>query len=75
MLLSLQNAGKSYGAERVLEKVNLTIEDRSRIALIGPNGAGKTTLLNLITGKAKDKKISVLMYVLAILFILKYIFL
>lgn len=32
-------------------------------------------VLNLITGKAKDKRISVLMYVLAILFILKYIFL
>lgn len=33
------------------------------------------TLLNLITGKAKEKKISILMYVLTILFILKYIFL
>lgn len=32
-------------------------------------------LINLISGKAKEKKISVLMYVLAILFILKYIFL
>lgn len=31
--------------------------------------------LNLITGKAKEKKISILMYVLAVLFILKYIFL
>ncbi len=31
--------------------------------------------LNLVTGKAKEKKISVLMYVLAVLFILKYIFL
>lgn len=31
--------------------------------------------LNVITGKAKEKKISILMYVLAILFILKYIFL
>lgn len=31
--------------------------------------------LNLITGKGKEKKISVLMYVLAVLFILKYIFL
>ena len=30
---------------------------------------------NLITGKAKEKKVSVLMYVLAVLFILKYIFL
>lgn len=33
------------------------------------------TLLNLITGKGKDKKISVLMYVLTVLFILKYVFL
>ncbi len=31
--------------------------------------------LNLLTGKTKEKKISVLMYVLAVLFILKYIFL
>lgn len=33
------------------------------------------TLINLLTGKAKEKKISALMYVLTILFILKYIFL
>lgn len=32
-------------------------------------------LINLITGKVKEKKISVLMYILCILFILKYIFL
>lgn len=32
-------------------------------------------VLNLLTGKAKEKKVSVLMYVLAVLFILKYIFL
>lgn len=32
-------------------------------------------VINLISGKAKDKKISVLMYVLAVLFVLKYIFL
>ena len=29
--------------------------------------------LNLITGKAKEKKVSILMYVLAVLFILKYV--
>lgn len=33
------------------------------------------TILNLITGKAKDKKISILMYILTVLFILKYVFL
>lgn len=31
--------------------------------------------LNLITGKVKEKKISILMYILAVLFILKYMFL
>ena len=31
--------------------------------------------LNLITGKAKEKKVRALMYVLAVLFILKYVFL
>ncbi len=33
------------------------------------------TLLNLLTGKAKEKKISWLMYVLSVLFVLKYVFL
>ena len=32
-------------------------------------------VINLLTGKAKEKKISLLMYILAILFVLKYIFL
>lgn len=32
-------------------------------------------VLNLLTGKAKEKKVSALMYVLAVLFVLKYIFL
>ena len=33
------------------------------------------TIINLVTGKAKEKKISVLMYVLTVLFVLKYVFL
>jgi AGZA family xanthine/uracil permease-like MFS transporter len=33
------------------------------------------TIINLVTGKAKEKKISVLMYILTVLFILKYVFL
>ncbi|MDO4272752.1 MAG: NCS2 family permease [Eubacteriales bacterium] len=32
-------------------------------------------VINLVSGKAKEKKISVLMYILAVLFVLKYIFL
>ena len=33
------------------------------------------TIISLVSGKAKEKKVSVLMYVLTVLFILKYIFL
>lgn len=33
------------------------------------------TLINLITGKAKEKKISIVMYILTVLFIIKYIIL
>lgn len=33
------------------------------------------TIINVITGKAKEKKISILMYALTIIFILKYVFL
>ncbi len=38
-------------------------------------GVVSWTLINLLTGNAKEKKISALMYVLTVLFILKYIFL
>ena len=33
------------------------------------------TIINVVSGKAKEKKISPLMYVLTVLFILKYVFL
>ena len=32
-------------------------------------------VINLVTGKAKEKKISILMYILAILFVIKYVLL
>ena len=38
-------------------------------------GVVSWTLINLLSGKAKEKKITPLMYVLTVLFILKYIFL
>ena len=37
-------------------------------------GVFSYVVINVITGKAKEKKISLLMYILAVLFILKYIF-
>jgi len=47
-LLRLEDIGKSFGALRVLDSINLTLNERDRMVLIGPSGSGKTTLLRLI---------------------------
>ena len=40
----------SYGTQKVLEDVNLTVQSGESICLIGPSGCGKSTLLRLIAG-------------------------
>src|SRR6266851_5767958 len=50
-IVSVIQAGKSFGAERIFEGVNFQIDEHDRIGLVGPNGAGKTTLLNLLAGR------------------------
>ncbi|WP_326466502.1 ABC transporter ATP-binding protein [Actinophytocola sp.] len=42
--------GRTFGALRVVDGVDLEVRPGARHALIGPNGAGKTTLLRLVTG-------------------------
>ena len=41
--IELKNINKYYGSNRVLEDVNLTIEDGEFMTLLGPSGCGKTT--------------------------------
>jgi branched-chain amino acid transport system ATP-binding protein len=55
MTVALETRGlqKSFGALRVAQDINFTLEVGARHALIGPNGAGKTTFINLITGRIK----------------------
>lgn len=50
-ILTLQNIEKAYGAESILERVNLQLAAGVKAALIGANGSGKTTLLKIITGE------------------------
>lgn len=47
-MIEIKGLGKSYGPEKVLEKVNLTVPDASVFGLVGINGAGKTTLLRMM---------------------------
>jgi ABC-type branched-subunit amino acid transport system ATPase component len=49
-LLEVKDVGKTYGALRALESVNLSVESGSFHGLIGPNGSGKSTLLKAIAG-------------------------
>src|SRR5690554_616879 len=50
LALSIQNVSLSYGAERVVENVNLSIETGRLVGIVGPNGAGKSTLIKAIAG-------------------------
>jgi len=50
LALQLDSVGKSFGANRVLDGLSLTLAAGDVYALLGPNGAGKTTTLNLILG-------------------------
>ena len=52
MKLQANQISKSFGTTCILNKVNLEIGDRDRIALVGRNGAGKTTLLKILAGES-----------------------
>jgi len=51
ILLQAARINKSFGAHRVLNNVNLIIQEGEHAGIVGVNGAGKSTLLKIITGK------------------------
>ncbi|MCD6339843.1 MAG: ABC transporter ATP-binding protein [Verrucomicrobia bacterium] len=50
MRLLLRQIVKTYGENRVLDGIDLVVEDRELFFLLGPSGCGKTTLLRVIAG-------------------------
>ncbi|WP_066636100.1 ABC-F family ATP-binding cassette domain-containing protein [Desulfolucanica intricata] len=50
ILLQASHISKSFGTDKVLDNVNLAVQEKQRVGLVGPNGAGKSTLLKILTG-------------------------
>ena len=43
------NVSFSYDTEKILKKMNFTINSNEKVAFVGKSGAGKSTIFNLIT--------------------------
>ena len=50
-VINIVNVSKSFVNKILLDKVNLLIEEKSKIGMIGRNGAGKTTLIKILMGE------------------------
>ncbi len=50
MAMELHQASQQYGDLKVLQQVDVQVEQGERLALVGPNGAGKSTLMRLLAG-------------------------
>jgi ATP-binding cassette subfamily F protein 3 len=49
-MLSLQNAGKRFGARILFTEANWLITAQEKTALVGANGTGKSTLMKVLAG-------------------------
>lgn len=50
MGLKLKNIFKSYGKEKILQGLDLEVNDSEFLVLVGPSGCGKSTIIRCIAG-------------------------
>ena len=48
--LQIKNLNKNFGNTKILENINLEIEEGEFVVLVGPSGSGKSTILRIIAG-------------------------
>jgi len=49
-MIDIKKLDKSYGKNKALNRLSLSIPEHSIYGLLGPNGAGKTTLISILNG-------------------------
>ena len=47
---TLKNVTVTFGTDRVLDRVNLILDQGERLCLTGRNGSGKSTLMKILAG-------------------------
>ena len=60
--IQIQNLGVSYGRNRVLREVSITLEPGQVYALLGRNGSGKTSLVRCLLGWQRPSEGSVKLF-------------
>lgn len=50
LAISTHQLSKCYGRHRVLDRVNLAVQQKRLVGFLGPNGAGKTTTIRILLG-------------------------
>ena len=48
--IEVKKLEKSFDGVKVINKLDMTIEEGQITGFVGPNGSGKSTLVNLLTG-------------------------
>ena len=63
-LIEIEKLSKSFGEQKVLDKIDFNLESGEIVGLIGPSGSGKSTLIKTMLGmeKADDGEALVLDY-------------
>ena len=54
--LTIRNVWKQYGAQVVLERINLSIAPREFCTIVGASGCGKSTFLRLLLGQESPSR-------------------
>lgn len=49
-VLTIQNLSKSFGKQKIIDDLNLSVPEGSVFGFIGKNGAGKTTTMKMVLG-------------------------